>query len=380
MKGARHAGVRGVWIGAAVFGIGLALPLRAAMADDSRAHARLRGDVFVAGGELTVHEPVAGDLFIAGGSVDVEAPVSGDTLAGGGKLRLGADVGESIYAAAGHLTISGKVGHHARVAGGQVEFGPQAEVLGNVSVAGGQVRLLGAVRGDVQAAGGRLWLNGPVGGDVIASTGLVELGPNARIAGKLVHRGGSVQRDAAAQVAGGIESWSSGWGFADRSAAPPPRGRALIAWPWTVALVLLAALLLVALPGFHGRVGRTLQQRPGLSVLLGVVWLVCAPVALVLLLLTVLGIPLALLGATLYVLLLPLAYVSTAIAAGDWALRAWRASALTWAWRFAAATLVLVLLSQATRVPWLGGTIVLLALLAGLGALTLQLHPRPQAR
>jgi cytoskeletal protein CcmA (bactofilin family) len=382
MKGARHPLVRGVCIAAAACGIALTLPLRAALADNGQAHARLGGDVFVAGGELIVSEPVAGDLFVAGGSVDVAAPVGGDTLAGGGKLRLDADVGGSIYAGAGHLTVNGKVGHHARVAGGQVEFGPQAEVLGNVAVAGGQVRLLGAVRGEVQAAGGRLWLDGPVGGDVFASSGLVELGPNARIAGKLVHRGGSVQRDAAAQVAGGIEAWSFGWGFAD-APAPPQRDRAartLIGWPSTLALVLLAALLLAALPGFHGRVGSTLQKRPGLSVLLGIVWLVCAPVALVLLALTVLGIPLALLGAALYMALLPLAYVSTAIALGDRVLQAWRASASNWAWRFAAATLALVVLSQATRLPWLGGAIVMLALLAGLGALALQLRPRPPAR
>jgi len=145
--------------------------------------------------------------------------------------------------------------------------------------------------------------------------------------------------------------------------------------------VLLAALLLAALPRFHGRVGRTLRQHPALSMLLGVVWLVCAPAALVLLLLTVLGIPLALLGAALYVALLPLAYVSTAIAVGDWALRVWRAdTASTWAWRAAAAALVLVLLSQATRVPWLGGAIVAAALAAGLGGFALQLRAAPQAR
>ena len=48
-----------------------------------------------------------------------------------------------------------------------------------------------------------------------------------------------------------------------------------IDWPWTLALVLLAAVLLAALPGFQARVGRTLRQRPALSVLLGVAWLVC---------------------------------------------------------------------------------------------------------
>jgi hypothetical protein len=373
-----------VSFGAVAFALCLAAHAPRVAADDGLVQARFGGDVFVAGGALTVRDPVAGDLFVAGGSVDVDAAVGGDALAGAGKLRLGGDVGESIYAAAGQVTIGGKVGRHVRAAGGQVVVEPEAEVLGNVSVAAGQVRLLGAVRGDVFAAGGRLWIDAIVGGDVLASTGLVELGPNARIAGKLRHRGGLVQRDPTAQVSGGIESWLVGWELADAENAPPAApGRTAvlptaIAWPWTLALVLLAALLLTALPAFQARVGRTLRQRPGASVLLGAAWLVCAPLALLLLLLTVIGIPITLLGAVLYIALLPLAYVSTAIALGDWALQAWRTAAVVqWAWRVAAAAIVLVLLSQATRVPWLGAVVVALALLAGLGALALQLRRQP---
>jgi cytoskeletal protein CcmA (bactofilin family) len=382
MNPACCAVIRRVCIGAAACSLGLTLPLRAT-ADEVQAHVPADSDVFIAGGALAVREPVAGDLFVAGGNVDVDAAVSGDTLAAGGKLRLGEAVGGSVYAAAGQLTVNGQVGHNARVAGGQVEFGPKSDVSGNVSVAGGQIRLLGAVHGDVQAAGGRLWLDGAVAGDVVADTGLVELGPNARVAGKLRHRGGRVQRDEAAQVAGGIESWPSGWGDAGAPPSPswPARETVRIGWGWTLGLVLLAALLLAVLPAFHARVGSTLRRRPGLSVLLGIVCLACVPVALVLLMLTVLGIPLALLGAALYIALLPLAYVSAAIALGDWALQAWRAAAAArWGWRVSAAGVVLVLLTQATRAPLLGGAMVSLALIAGLGALVLQLRRQPQPR
>jgi hypothetical protein len=45
-----------------------------------------------------------------------------------------------------------------------------------------------------------------------------------------------------------------------------------------------------------------------------------------------------------------------------------------WAWRLAAAALVLVILAQAARVPWLGTLLGLLVLIAGLGALGLQLR------
>jgi hypothetical protein len=70
---------------------------------------------------------------------------------------------------------------------------------------------------------------------------------------------------------------------------------------------------------------------------------------------------------------LPLAYVSTAIGLADQGLRAWRSdAAMRWRWRVAGAALVLVALALLGRVPWLGGTLVFAALLAGLWAFALQ--------
>jgi len=341
------------------------------------AQASLGRDVFVAGAAPAVRDPVAGDLFAAGGDVAIEAAVAGDVTAGGGTLRLDAAVGGSLQAAGGHVTVLGTVARDARVAGGQIELGPQSVVGGNVWAAGGHLRLLGTVKGDVHVAGGRVLVDGPVGGDLIAGSGELALGPHARIAGVLRHRGGIVHRDEAAQVGGGIRSWPGWW----RNRAPEvrvmhPAGPG-VGWGWTLALALLAALLLALTPGFQTRVGRTLWQRPVASVALGLAWLVCAPLVLLVLLVTVIGIPLTLLGAMLYLLLLPLAYVSTAIAVGDGALRAAGRTDPPWAWRVAATALLLFGLWQATRLPWLGVVLSLLALLAGLGALALQLRRKP---
>jgi cytoskeletal protein CcmA (bactofilin family) len=352
----------------------------AGAADDTRPReSRMGSDVFIGGGSVTVRDPVGGDLFIAGGAVDVDAAVGGDTVATGGKVRIGAEVGQSVYAAGGQVNVNGKVGRNLRVAGGQVEVGPKAEVTGNVSAAGGQVRLYGAVRGHVQAAGGRVLIDGPVGGDVLATSGHVELGPQARIAGKLRYRSGeALHKDAAAQVSGGIEPLTPAWGAgaASRPAAqePPPqrRGMGAISWVWTVGLIVLAAAWLALAPGVSARSSQALRERTGFSLLLGFVWLVCVPVLAVLMLLTVIGIPLALFVAAAYLAVLPLAYVSAAVGLGDWALTRWqaaRASAL--GWRVGAAALALALLNALGHVPWLGALLAFAVLLAGLGALLL---------
>ena len=345
---------------------------------------RIGADVFIGGGSVTVHEPAGGDLFAAGGAVDVDAAVGGDAVAAAGKVRVGAEVGQSVYVAGGQVNVNGKVGRNLRVAGGQVELGPKAEVAGNVSVAGGQVRLYGAVRGHVRAAGGRLLIDGPVGGDVLATSGHIELGPQARITGKLRYRSGdALHKDPAAQVSGGIEQLAPAWGGAAASQPPAPeprrQGMGGIGWLWTAGLVVLAAVWLALAPGFSARFGAALRERTAFSVLLGFIWLVCVPVLAVLLLLTIIGIPLALFVAAAYLALLPLAYVAAAVGLGDWALARWqaaRASAL--GWRLAAAALALVLLTALGHVPWLGALLAFAVLLAGLGAMLL-LWRRPAA-
>ena len=341
---------------------------------------RLGGDLFAGGGSVSVREPVAGDLIASGGSVDVDAAVAGDAVALGGRVRVGAGVGQSLYAASGQLTVDGAVGRSARLAGGQVELGPKSEVQGNLSVLGGQVRLRGAVKGHVQAAGGNVLVDGPVGGDVVARVGQLELGPNARVTGKVqVMSREALRQDPAAQVGGGVEQLQlppgtqKERGAADRHREARRGGGAVVAGLWTAGLIVVAVVVLALLPAFSAGVARTLRERVGTSLLLGFALLVCVPVGVVIVLATVIGIPLALLTLALYAALLPLAYALAGIGLGEWALRRWwpdRAGRLAMRMLAAAGALVvLALLAWVPLVGWLAG---LLALLAGLGALLLQ--------
>lgn len=337
-------------------------------------------DMFMAGGTLNVYQPVTGDLIVVGGTIDVDAPVAGDALALGGNVRLGEGVGQSVYSAAGQLTVGGKVGRNLRVVGGQVKLGPKSEIVGNVSAAGGQLQLLGSVQGNVQMTGGRVLINGPVAGDVFAAGGRVALGPNAHIAGKLRYRSSEdLEQDAAAQVDGGTE----------KLAAPPRTdkdhrgaedfrqarhaGTAIVGGVWLLGLIALAAVLLAALPNFSSAVASSLFERPGLSLLLGFVVLVCVPAAIVILFIAVIGVPLGLFALALYPALLLVAYVGAGIAIGDWMLRRWRPEAAAKPlMRVVAAAGALIALYLLGWIPVLGPLVGLLALLAGLGALVLQ--------
>jgi len=340
----------------------------------------LGGDHFIAGGAVTVGRPVDGDLVVTGGDVDVDAAVAGDLFALGGKLRVSGDVGGSIAAAAGQMTIDGKVGRNLRIAGGRVELEKRSEIAGNVSVGGGQVRLWGNVHGHVLAGGGRVLIDGPIGGDVVVGGGEVELGPNARIAGQLRYRSGQpLRQDPDARVSGGIEQLPPSANREPRGKAWHGAAAAAAGLLWTLGLLAMAGLLVGLVPNFCSTLARTLRERPGASLLLGFALLVCVPVGVVLLFVTVIGVPLGLVALALYGAMLPVAYVGAVLALGEWGLRRWlpqRAERPTM--RFATAAAVLLALWLLSFIPVLGSLVGCVVMLAGLGALVLQVR-RPTA-
>lgn len=369
----------------ATFGVGTA------WADDKSAKVVERdigGDRFVFGGSVRVDKPVSGDLVAAGGNVDIDAPVAGDAVVAGGNVRLNSNVGQDVYAGAGRIVIDGQVGHNLRIGGGQIELGPKAVIAGNVTIGGGQVTLRGAVKGSMQIGGGRVLIDGLVDGDVVSTAGQLELGPNAKIGGALRYRSREdLIRDPAAQVAGVVERLrlpgvgrgaSAPMGPGDDDRHMGYRGWGISGgWIlWTLGLMALGVLLVLALPVTSRRVAVSWRERTGWSLLLGFITLVCVPVACVMLLITIIGIPLALLLLLLYLALLLVAYVSSGIALGEWLLGRFHPDAAQRrSWRLATAALAVLALALLSAVPYLGGAVSFGAVLLGIGAIALQLAP-----
>jgi hypothetical protein len=336
-------------------------------------------DRLAAGSTVRLAEHTTGDLLAAGGRVDVDAPVDGDTTLAGGELRVRAPLARNVYVAGGRVQLDSEMGRNLRAAGGQVELGSRARLAGHATIAGGDVSVRGPVQGSLSIAGGRALIDATVDGDVTVTAQQIELGPQARIGGALRWRSqGELQRHASAQVAGPIERLALHDPGRENSASG---AQGAIGWLagalWTAGLMVVAAVVLAAAPGLASEVARTWRQRAGISLLAGFVALVCIPVAVVILIITVIGVPLALLSLLLYFVLLTMGYVGSAIGLGQWGLARWKSEAAGHlGWRIGATCLALVVLALLGAIPWLGGFVALAMLLTGLGAIMLQLWPR----
>ncbi|MGZ5036168.1 MAG: bactofilin family protein [Usitatibacter sp.] len=332
-------------------------------------------DHFAAGCPMRVSQAVAGDLIAASCDLEAASAVAGDAALAGGSVRIDGSVGGGVYAAGGKVFVNGSVGRNVRTAGGHVQIGPEAKVNGNVSAAGGDVAVRGAVKGYLQAAGGHVLIDGPVDGDVVVSGGKVELGPNARIGGNLRYRTRDFTRDPAAQVTGSVEALALGRGM--RAQRSPWRHRAGGGWIWSAGVMLMAALLAGALPAVSARMAAELRSHPGMSILWGLVAFACIPVAALLLLVTIIGIPLAILAILSFVALLLVAHAVTVASITDLGLRRYKPEAAARAsWRAGIAILVALALAILARIPLLGGLVVLVAMLAGMGVIAAMVFRR----
>lgn len=185
-----------------------------------------------------------------------------------GSASSGGEVGEAVVAIAGNASATGPVG--------------DAVV---------------AIFGDV-------YVDAEVGHDVVAMMGNVKLGPNAVVHGELVSVGGVITRDPAAVVHGpqqqvsfgqhfGRLEWLKPWFEHALLYGRPLAFEASLAWAWWLAAGFLALYVLLAVMFDQGmqRCVTTLEEKPAQTVLASVLAVLFAPVLIMILAVTVVGIP-----------------------------------------------------------------------------------------
>lgn len=278
---------------------------------------RITGNLYVAAGTVQVAGSAAADVVGAGGTVLISGPVGGDVLAAGGNVDvLGAVTGDARVAG-GNLTVQGPVGGDLLAGGGQVIIGSPT-IGGDVAVGAGTVTLSSQVAGTVRIAGGDVVVDGPIAGDLYVRAETVTLTKRAAIAGNFTYTAkNEAVREEGASVAG--ETVYTPIAKGDWK-APEKGNMAAVAFfgIFIKFLMQLTAALVVAL--FFRRYAEQLvaggigEALPALG--LGFVSLVVWPVAAILLLVTMIGVPLGIMALLGYVLLLIFAWILAPVVLG----------------------------------------------------------------
>jgi cytoskeletal protein CcmA (bactofilin family) len=309
------------------------------------------GDLLVFSKRLTLRGEVRGNVVAIARNIELPGAVRGSVHLGGVRTNVSGVVHEGLYAVGEYFTLSGSA-----------SVGRDAAVLGQTGV------FEGSVGRDLLAGGETIELRGSVGRNLGAWVERLALLDGARVEGDI---------DAALPPETEIEIASGAFVAGETRTRVRERHherglsrfleRRFYVWlVLQIAAGLAVGMLLHAfVPGvFGGRLETAGAFFRSMGV--GFLAMVATPIALALIALTIVGIPLALLGVELYLTSLFLSGILIAALIGS-ALVQPRGGG----WSSFGLTLLtgMAILVVASHVPFLGGLVRVIAILAGMGLL-----------
>jgi len=323
----------------------------------------------VAGHVVAVDGTVTGNLFAAGHRVILRGTVKGDLVAVAERVEIEGTVEGNVFAGGGTVLVRGSVGRSAHCAADTIRLDPSGRVDGDTVGFAGTIDLDGHVGRDFAAYAGVTNVRGDVGRDVSVRTRRLHLEAAAKVGGNLLARvrdAAAVQVDEGAVVSGKTETRLL------------PKAKSRYARPgfYVWKLIWLAAAFVVGL-ALHALLPGLFPARlPGSAALvraagLGFVALVAVPVAALLLMVTLIGLPAGLLVLGLWLAGLYVAQILVATLVGRGFLQKADAPPAS----IAPVLLVgLVFVAVSVNLPYVGGLLRFVVLVLGLGLAVIGAH------
>jgi cytoskeletal protein CcmA (bactofilin family) len=323
----------------------------------------------VAGHVVAVDGTVTGNLFAAGHRVIVRGTVKGDLVAVAERVEIEGTVEGNVFAGGGTVLVRGSVGRSAHCAADTIRVDPTGRVDGDTVGLAGTIDLDGHVGRDFAAYAGITNVRGDVGRDVSVRTRRLHLESAAKVGGNLLARvrdATAVQVDEGAVVSGKTET----------RLLPKAKSRyarlGFYVWKmiWLAAAFVVGLALHALLPGlFPARLAGSAALVRAAGV--GFVALVVVPVAALLLMVTLIGLPAGLLVLGLWLAGLYVAQILVATLVGRGFLQKADAPPAS----MAPVLLVgLVFVAVSVNLPYVGGLVRFVVLVLGLGLAVIGAH------
>lgn len=275
-------------------------------------------NLFIANEKVSVKaKEIKKDLFAAGQTVDIDSHIEHNVFAAGNDVTINSTVGGNIFAAGNTLSINGKIDGDLFLAGAKVILEKEAELTGTIYAIGGELKILGKVMGDVNASGGMITIDGTITGKTnITADSTLTIGKTAVIENlkyqspkeAIVENGAIVSKQEYTPTPKNPQKGM-------RATGKKSFGFPVISFLSSLAL----AFLLVYLFKKPTRlVVEESTKNFGSSIGIGLAVLIAAPIALLIIAITLVGGKIALLFGLLYCLFLVLGSSFAGLLLGSW--------------------------------------------------------------
>ncbi len=331
----------------------------------------INGDVFAAGNSVSISGTINGDVFAAGSSVSISGKVDGSVFSVASNILINGEILGNVRVAGSNIIIENKVGRNVMAAGSNVSLTSQAEVAGHLSLAGAVLDVRSKTGGNFEAVGESITLAGDIGGKTklnLDKTGQVVFLSSA-------HLMGNFEYTASKEITVSSEVTIDGETIFNQFYPREQKKRVLgiiTAGYFFFKLIQLFGLLIVGLVIISLAKKKVLEtadlmlKEPAKQIGQGLVWFIVTPVVIILLLITVIGIPLAFLLSLTYIILIYLSKVFAGLAIGLMLTKAFGWQKMSLIGSLILGIIIFVILKSIPIIGWLFS---LVAIWWGLGAL-----------
>lgn len=335
----------------------------------------ISGNLFAAGQTITVEGRVTGDVICAGQVININGVIEGDVICAGETININGQVNGNVRVAGSSININGKIARNAMFFGANIYLGDSSSVGWDVFMAGASGEFRGKIGRGLQGNGASMVISGEIKNDVLlnidsSSKSNIFITQGAKIGGNLNYTAGKE----AVIADNAIISGEVIYNLPKTKIFRKPVSFVNF-WIWGTiysifAAIIIGLVLVTLLTDKIKKITEVMTNKIGQSIGWGAIIMFLTPIAVVLLFMTVIGIPLGLIVIGIWAMTLFISKIIAGIAIGQISFaKIWPKNKMSLIWPMAAGIIVSWLIFS---IPIFGWMLALVAMWWGLGGLWIQ--------
>jgi cytoskeletal protein CcmA (bactofilin family) len=337
----------------------------------------IEDDLIITGGNIKLDGIIEGDLISACGSLVQSGLVLGSLNSVSQDLDVLGEVRGSVRGFAQNVNVNGRLSKNLLAFGYAVDIKPGAEIEKDVTAYCGRLTLHGTVDGDLKGGTDELIISGTVGGNVKVKAEKITLMPTARIVGDFRYTSDKEAKIEPGSQIIGETVWTPKETKKKKTESPFSAKSLISEIGFLLALIVTGIVLTVLCKKNAYQAKQAVGDYFLRSLGLGFVFMICIPIAVLILMVTLIGIPIAIISLFAYLVFIYIAKIPVATFVGEKILKALGHKgepSLIWSM-----ILGLVILTVPLNIPYLQWPVCFLVLFTGFGAI-LTSHRRPNSQ
>jgi len=325
----------------------------------------IQDDYFISGNNIKFSGSVEGDFISASRTLTSKGVIGGNLMSIAQDIDISGDVGGSFRGGGQNISLDGKLKRNFLGFAASINLKESSEVGGDVIAFCGELKVSGKVGKGIKGSVGSMVISGIIDGDVNVKADEISIMPDAKINGNLFYKSKKEAKiEKGAQITGEtkwtkvIPKKKKGVGLTG--------GKLLIKFLFLCASIATGLFMLLVAKKEVKAVKESIFKDFLKNLGLGFVFVICIPVAAIILLFTVIGTPISIIVIFAYLILFYIAKIFVGFALGEKVLQIFKTNGVPApVWSLIVGLLILYILFLIPYIHWI---VYLLVLFVGFGS------------